>query len=468
MAHRSSSLLDDGNGANAIITVPTGAAVDDIAVAGIYKENAASITTVPSGFNLKAQLDTSPTARGSLWVYWKRLIAADSGSYTWSWTGSTWRGAVCGLWSGRVTTGDPFDGFGTAQSTTGVTVLNVEAIPAAADGDAVGMWTNFNGGATWTPPANYTERQDSNVLTLDTRDAVAVGSTGSISATSTITDFMKAFLGVLAAAGTGTAMNLGNAVGTGAAQALSTSKIIDLGAATGSGAAQALSAAKAVTLDPATGTGSPQAMTFSKFLELVAATGTGAPAAIGADKALALGTAAGTGEAQALTPGKALGLQEATGSGAAQAMSFGAAGSLDLGTATGTGTPQAMTFSKDLALGTATGTGTPQPLASAKALALGTAVGVGAPQALALGKALALGTAAGSGAAQQLASSKLLVLAAATGTGQAQQMTLGGAFVAPTEWTISSPPDPDVAARDQAYSALTRRTPYTAITRESV
>jgi hypothetical protein len=191
MAFRSSSNLAPGNGTSAAVPVPSGAAVNDIAVVGIYKESTSAITP-PSGFTQKASLTTSAAARGSLVVYWKRLTAADSGTYSFTWSGSTWRGAACGLWSGRTTSGDPFDGaVGTAESTTSVSTLNVSTSPAAASGDAVGMWTNFNGGASFTPPTNYTEQQDTTVITLDSRDAVASGTTGSISASSTISDFMK-------------------------------------------------------------------------------------------------------------------------------------------------------------------------------------------------------------------------------------------------------------------------------------
>ncbi len=147
--------------------------------------------------------------RGGLVVYWKRLTGADSGTYSFTWTGTPWRGANCGLWSGRTTSGDPFDGtVGTAESTTQVTTLNVSTSPAGSNGDAVGFWTSFNGGTSFTPPTNYTERADnSDVMCLDSRDAVTSGSTGSISATATITDFMKAFLGVLAVAGASAVKN---------------------------------------------------------------------------------------------------------------------------------------------------------------------------------------------------------------------------------------------------------------------
>jgi hypothetical protein len=202
VAFRSSSFLAGAGTNGAAVPVPSGAAANDIAVVGIYIEDTITITP-PSGFTLKADLRSSATTRGGLVVYWKRLTGADSGTYSFTWTGTPWRGANCGLWSGRVTSGDPFDGtVGTAESTSTVTTLNVSTSPAGSNGDALGFWTNFNGGCSFTAPTNYTERADNaDVMCLDSRDAVSSGSTGSISATANITDFMKAFLGVLAVAG---------------------------------------------------------------------------------------------------------------------------------------------------------------------------------------------------------------------------------------------------------------------------
>jgi hypothetical protein len=203
MAFRSSSSLAGASAANAAVPVPTGAASGDIAVVGIYMESAATVTP-PSGFTLKSSLQTSVATRGRLDVFWKRLTAADSGTYTFTFT-STFRAAACGLWSGRIASGDPFDGtVGTAESTTTVSTLNVSTSPTGSNGDAVGFWTNFNGGAGFTQPTNYTERVDISVITMDTRDAVASGTTGNVTATATVSDFEKAFLGVLATASSGT------------------------------------------------------------------------------------------------------------------------------------------------------------------------------------------------------------------------------------------------------------------------
>lgn len=202
MAFRSASSLVAASAANAVIAVPSGAANLDIAVIGLYLESTAAITGISAGFTNKVSLQTSAVARGRLDVFWKRLSAADTGTYTFSWTGSAFRAAACGLWSGRSTSGDPFDGtVGTAENTVIGTTLNVSTSPAAALGDAAGFWTDFSGGNAWTPPASYTERQDLDVITFDSRDSVAAGTTGNVSATASISGFMKAFLGVLAPAG---------------------------------------------------------------------------------------------------------------------------------------------------------------------------------------------------------------------------------------------------------------------------
>lgn len=212
MAYVNSSSLAGGSAATANVPVPSGTASGQIAEVGIYKENNAAITTVPSGFTLKTTLNTSASARGSLYVFWKRLTGADSGTWNFAWTGSTFRAAAAALHSGRVASGDPFDGtVGTAESTTSVATLNASTSPAAAAGDAVGFWTDFSGGNAWTQPTNYTERIDVDVITLDTRDNVAAGTTGNVSATANVSGFMKAFLGVLAAAST---TNSGTLAGT--------------------------------------------------------------------------------------------------------------------------------------------------------------------------------------------------------------------------------------------------------------
>lgn len=251
MAFRSSSSLTPGGVNGAAVPVPSGAASGDIAVVGIYIEDTVTITP-PSGFTLKSDLATSPVAHGRLAVYWKRLTAADTGTYSFTWTGTPWRGAACALFSGRIASGDPFDGtVGAVEGGSTSTTVNVSTSPTGSNGDAVGFWTNFNGGGSFTPPTNYTERVDTNVITLDTRDAVASGTTGNVSATCTITDWMKGFLGVLAIASSGFT---GTAAPTQAANTSSASGQLGYSGTSAATEAADTSSASGTVVNPVTGT----------------------------------------------------------------------------------------------------------------------------------------------------------------------------------------------------------------------
>lgn len=253
MALRSSSVYAPGsNGTSWVVPVPSGAAVGDIITVGGYKENTAAVTPPDGTWTSKAALTTSGTAHGALHVFWKRLTAADTGTYTFTWTGSAFRAAAASCNSGRVATGDPFDVFGTNEPASTSTTANVSVSPATASGDAVGFWTNFNGGGTFTAPTNYTQRQSaSGVIALETRDAIASGSTGNVSATNTITDWMKGFLGVLAPAGSGVT---GTATPTEANDTSSASGQLGYSGTSAAAEANDTSSATGTVINPVTGT----------------------------------------------------------------------------------------------------------------------------------------------------------------------------------------------------------------------
>jgi hypothetical protein len=199
VAYRSSTYLTGASSATAAVAVPAGAASGDIAVVGIYTESTGAITP-PAGFTQKVDLRTgTPSAVGGLVVFWKRLTAADSGTYSFSIaTPTQWREAACGLFSGRVASGDPFD-LTSTNETTGAGNITATAIsPAASGDDLIGLATNFTGGA-WTPASGLTERQDTGAdATLDTADNVASGTTGNKTFTCAGGSAgMKAFLGAL-------------------------------------------------------------------------------------------------------------------------------------------------------------------------------------------------------------------------------------------------------------------------------
>ena len=186
MAYVSSANLTGASATSAAVPVPAGAAAGHIAVVGLYLETSAALTPPDGTWTLKADLATgTPSTVGRLAVYWKRLTAADSGTWSWSWTGAGWRIGSSVLFSGRAATGDPFEGTPGTAETTGAGNIVIPAVsPAAAGDDLVAFATNFTGGA-WTPGSGLT-------------DAVAAGTTG----TKTFTCAggaagMKGFLGPL-------------------------------------------------------------------------------------------------------------------------------------------------------------------------------------------------------------------------------------------------------------------------------
>lgn len=440
---------------NRTVPVPAGATSAHVAVIDleIWLDTSTDPTiSWPTGFDQIGYVESATDGFTRLYraISTNPTVGQSGGNYAMSWSGSYWNQAQCSLWSG-------------VDQTTPQDVATASAVTASNRNHTAASLTTVNAGcgmlygtanennATATAPTGYTQQETANYLKTYTKIATSAG-TESITAGANPWSTATVKVGLLTAlrpASSGTAMNLSSAAGSGAAQALSSSKAAGLGSAAGSGAAQALTSSKALALDAAAGTGAPQPMSFSKGLALGVATGAGAPAGIGADKSLTLAQAAGAGAAQALTPGKSLGLQNAAGSGAAQAAGFTAAGSMALGTAAGTGVPQPMAFGKNLALSPAAGSGAVQAVALAKTLELAAATGAGTVQALSNGKGLPLG--------------------AAQGAGAPQAMTLQGPFTpytAPTEWTVSTPPGAAVNGRPQAHTAITRRTPYTAITRE--
>lgn len=503
MTHRSSSQYAPGtNGTTAVVPVPAGAAVGDIAVVGIYKESTAAVSAPDGTWTAKAALTTSATARGALHVFWKRLTAADTGTWTFTWTGSTFRAAAAGLWSGRVASGDPFDGTpGTAESTAGVTTLNVSTSPTNANGDAVGFWTNFNGGSGFTAPTNYTQRQvASNVIALETRDAVAAGSTGNVTATCTVTDFMKAFLGVLAPAATGTALNLSATTETDAAPALSATKTQAYAATAETDAAQGWNATKAPTLpvtaeaDTAPPWSASKAQTYGAATETDAARGwaatkaqtygipaeTDAAPVLAVSKAPVYGVPAETGTAWAMTFSKGITLGRATEADAAQQASFTVGGgtALPLSTAAETDTARGIALAKTGALLAAPESDAAPAVSLSKAPALARATETGTALVMAFSKGAVLGRATEVGTARGSSNAKAVALGRASELDAALPAVVGAvtAYDAPEHWTVrtvapailvAERPAAIVGDRAHAYTATTRVSRYAATTREN-
>lgn len=176
---------NSGNAASAsscASSVPAGAAVDDIAVAFLETWNAAVTSLVPpSGFTQKGTAGSngctfsSGDGQARNYVFWKRLTAADSGSYTFSWSGAKWSTLQVMLFSGCITTGDPFDATATPVAGTFGSVTSMSLTTTDAAGAL--LYTIYNDSSgTHTPPTGFTETADVDSASMAYKLATATGS----------------------------------------------------------------------------------------------------------------------------------------------------------------------------------------------------------------------------------------------------------------------------------------------------
>lgn len=194
------SFLSGASGSSAAIPVPSGVTDGQIVLAHLYREIAATVTP-PAGFfevpNSPALVTTGGQEQWlSLW--WKRATGNDSGTYSFTWSGSTWRAGYATRYTGCIATGSPIDDSnGAGRSTAGTAT---PAVAVTTNGpDRLLVWTGgaYNDGA-WTPPTDFTERADnSGNLSVATRELAAAGPSGSVSGTgpnSAQTAFLLALL----------------------------------------------------------------------------------------------------------------------------------------------------------------------------------------------------------------------------------------------------------------------------------
>jgi hypothetical protein len=165
----SSSTGDDVRGRSVNVPVPPGAAEGDVVVAAVSTWGSSAPTvTAPSGFTLKATY-TGTSANGgadTTRIYWKRLTAADRGSYRFSWTGPQLASGHALAVSGAVASGDPIEVINRANSASATTFpstsVTTTTVPLLA-------WFGRNdepAPGTHTAPTGFTEVQDKDRTTM--------------------------------------------------------------------------------------------------------------------------------------------------------------------------------------------------------------------------------------------------------------------------------------------------------------
>lgn len=163
--------VSDAQDSGKSIAVPTDAAVNHIAVLAIevwLDTSTDPIIGWPSGFTQKTFYEDTGSGFQRVIIGWKRLTAADSGTYNYTITNGTyWNQAQCILVSGCTTTGDPFEAVDTDQNSTG-TSLPSSSVITTVNPFLLNIIANENS-ATKTPPTSFTEVEDANYLEMSYR-----------------------------------------------------------------------------------------------------------------------------------------------------------------------------------------------------------------------------------------------------------------------------------------------------------
>lgn len=197
MAYRSSSVADLLATTTISVPVPAGAAINDIAILVINLDNTGHGTlTFPAGFTTLFTTTVSGPDQHTQALAWKRLIAADTGNYTVTWTGANDAIGECALFSGRDTSNPPTASEATDTSANASPISVSAATVTALTGDDL-LWaggldlTSSTATSSCAPPSAFTERQDDArdwcALSIATEDNVSSGATGTITGTWTTT-----------------------------------------------------------------------------------------------------------------------------------------------------------------------------------------------------------------------------------------------------------------------------------------
>lgn len=169
ISYRSTSGTGDSQSISTIApAVPAGATTDDIVIVYLerwFGNTSDSAVTAPSGFTQAGSTVASGDNFAKISVWWKRLTATDSGTYSFSWTGATWTTAQAICLTGAVTSGDPIGSQFTSAAGTYGTFATLSLTLATA-GDAL-VWGVYNDTAgAHTPPTSFTEIQEADCGSL--------------------------------------------------------------------------------------------------------------------------------------------------------------------------------------------------------------------------------------------------------------------------------------------------------------
>jgi hypothetical protein len=159
IAFRSATTNSNAGATTLVITPPASLADNDVMIAVICVNVDTTAITAPAGWTLIRSLNTTFTARASLY---RKLAASESGSYTWTFDSSQRSAGAIAAFTGvntisivDVENGQTGGGTANAVAPTITTTLDNDMLVYAGADDSSTV-------ATWTPPTGMAEAADSN------------------------------------------------------------------------------------------------------------------------------------------------------------------------------------------------------------------------------------------------------------------------------------------------------------------
>lgn len=150
---------NDANQPSRSPAVPAGAAAGDVVVVFLSRWGTSNpAVTAPSGFTKWPTQYLSGDNAAKIDIFWKRLTAADTGSYTFSWTGGMWSSAEAVCFTGAIESGTPISAASGWSGTAGTFGATSVTVDDTGSGLAWNAYNDTNG--THTPPTGFTELSD--------------------------------------------------------------------------------------------------------------------------------------------------------------------------------------------------------------------------------------------------------------------------------------------------------------------
>jgi len=187
-----------GTASTANVASPLGVRPNDVVLVMGWVE-AASISA-PDG--TWTDLDSTPAAVGSVKTvaFWKRASAQDTGTYNFTPSGSAYRKMVAVRVAGCITSGSPVDTFDNEVQSTPSTAVPNTSLNTSVD-NALKLWyAHMVSNATVTGPTGYLQHLfdnqsgNDNAMFIKSLPQAAQGSSGTVSATWSVSDVSFAWL----------------------------------------------------------------------------------------------------------------------------------------------------------------------------------------------------------------------------------------------------------------------------------